>query len=161
MIALPPRKYSSTTPDNVINDIASGDAIPAIDMLKRSIVESLIIINNKESELLRARAMNNGLTPTGKKIDFACSLIFSFNLIKGMVKSKGIYNQWSPNNPAERIPFNSDFSKMEQLELGKDFSVNELIHLKNYIIYILHKLKLTNLLIEMEIDLDKALKEEF
>lgn len=158
------RKFVNTTPEHILQDVSSGEAIPAIDVLKRSIVESLLVISVKESELMRSKILNNGNASPTRKVDFGCSLVYAFNLIKGMVRAKGIYDRWdklTPTNVKTDPPKSSDYGLMEELENGTDLTVAQLIGLKNYLLYCLHKLKLTNLLIEMEMDLDKAIAEDF
>lgn len=78
-----------------------------------------------------------------------------------MAKAKGLHSRWASPSPGT-IPKGSDYELMEKLEYNRrDFSVNELLDLKNYLLFILHKLKLTNLLIEMNVDIEKELVEEY
>ena len=156
------RKYINTTPQEVMEDITSGQAIPAIDILKRTIIELLTFISIKEREMRLNLLINNGNPQEKYKNEFATSLIFLFNEVKGMTREKGIYNQWSAVTPSQPIPKGSDYYMLEQLEYNRRrFSIEELINFKNYLIYILHKLNLTNLLIEANIDIERSIREEW
>jgi hypothetical protein len=74
-----------------------------------------------------------------------------------MAKAKSIYNR----NSSKEMK-GSDYELMIKLEYGKkELNINELLDLKNYLEFILHKIKITDLLIGLNLDFEKQMKDEY
>jgi hypothetical protein len=154
-------KHYNPISKDILDDLNSGETYPATEILKRSIIDAMIRVGRKEADLTRNTKINNGYINPMYKIDFSISIIYLWNLIKGMARQKGIYSRYSENVKGSS-PKGSDYDLITILEYDKrELSINELRDLKNYCEDILHKLKITNLLIETNLDIEKELKEEY
>lgn len=155
------RNFKNITNKNSLDDMSTGEAIPAIDVLKRSIINGLVDVCSKERELMRYKMINRTYNRIDE-VEFSRSIISLFNLIKGMARSKNIYYTWKKVDKKGDIPLDSDFKRMELLEYNKrSFTVSELVSLKNYLIYILHVLRITDLLIKLDVDVNEEMMESY
>lgn len=135
--------------DQVNKMVMKQEAIPEI-RFKLDIFDHRKQVIEAERQLQRARLLNNGIPNPNHIEEFKVSLVCLFDDLKYMIIEKGISTDKN---------YIHLFNLTEQLEFfGKQFSINELLRIKNFLWACLHKLKLTNLLITNQEDDDEYIK---
>ena len=124
--------------ENKVNQmVMDRQAIPDV-RFKLDIFKHKEEVNHTEKDLQRLWVLNNKQVPINYKVDFELALIMQFNDIKYMIIEKQMHIG----------RYEEMFKITEQLEFReREFTVQQLIRIKNYINECLHYLNLTNLII--------------
>jgi len=154
-------KLYNNVSKEIMDDLTIGEAHPEL-ILKKNIIDALKNICVSEENYSRSKRLNGGSANPRYKYELEGSLIYLWNMVKEMAKAKGIISRNSTKNEGTTIPKGSDYELMVKLEYHKrELTIDELLNLKNYLEFILHKINLTNLLIGASLDLEREMKEEY
>lgn len=134
-----------------VNDLVmKQQAIPEI-RFKLDIFDHRRNIIESERTLQRQRLLNNNNVSENQLSDFKVSLICLFNDLKYMIIEKGL-NQGN---------FKHKYDLTEQLELLQlKMNLTQLLIVKNYLLECLHRLNLTNLLIDNSMNDEESILKQ-
>lgn len=130
--------------------VASKEAIPEIKY-KYDIFAQLNEVKEAEKVLNYNRWINGGVINQNDLFKFQSELIALWTQVKNMLAE---IRYWDTDILVKKITKDCDWVRMEMLEYGKvnRYPLTVLLRLKNYVMRGMHRCRLTDLLLEGEVD---------
>lgn len=132
----------------LVND---GKALPDMN-LKNHIYNAKLDVVIAERRLNKYSLMNRGVPNPNHLIEFRICLISLFHYVSEMAFANKILNYHGVPTLRYRGSFISDFDMFSHVINGESFDVRTLIHLFQYLDFVLHELNLTDLRIDNSVD---------